>query len=80
MVFDAFTRHEKAMDVEQGTVDASGGSTSGTITPPEPVEELDADKIKEKGNTAFKGGRFQEAIEQYSRAIGVSSISLFRLC
>ena len=39
---------------------------------PAPVAE-DPDKIKEKGNTAFKAGKFQEAIDQYSRAIGASS-------
>ncbi|KAI9058789.1 TPR-like protein [Trametes sanguinea] len=39
----------------------------------EVVEEVDpvaeAEKVKEQGNTAFKAGRFQEAIEQYSKAI-----------
>ncbi|KAI0354284.1 DnaJ-domain-containing protein [Trametes cingulata] len=40
---------------------------------PEAVEEVDpavqAEKLKEQGNTAFKAGRFQEAIENYSKAI-----------
>ncbi|KAI0369294.1 DnaJ-domain-containing protein [Pilatotrama ljubarskyi] len=40
---------------------------------PEVVKEVDpavqAEKVKEQGNAAFKAGRFQEAIEHYSKAI-----------
>ncbi|KAI0673123.1 DnaJ-domain-containing protein [Trametes maxima] len=39
----------------------------------ETVEEVDpavqAEMVKEQGNTAFKGGRFHEAVEKYGKAI-----------
>ena len=38
-----------------------------TSDPPTPVEEVDpkkrAEKVKEEGNLAFKGSKFQNAIE-----------------
>lgn len=43
-----------------------------------PAQETDeqklarADKVKEQGNTAFKGKRFEDAIELYSKAIGTN--------
>ncbi|KAH9931611.1 protein prenylyltransferase [Epithele typhae] len=57
------------MDVEQDAIEVPSDTPPGSSTPSEPVEEVDPDKIKEKGNAAFKGKRFQEAIEHYSRAI-----------
>src|ERR1700683_971054 len=48
-------------------------------TPPPPPPETDAqkaaraDKVKEEGNTAFKARRFEDAIELYTKAIGMSS-------
>lgn len=49
-----------------------------TSDPPTPVEEVDpkkrAEKVKEEGNLAFKGSKFQNAIELYSRAIGASPL------
>src|ERR1700734_1983080 len=47
--------------------------------PPPPPPETDAqkaaraDKVKEEGNTAFKARRFEDAIELYTKAIGMSS-------
>lgn len=35
-------------------------------------ETLTADQVKEKGNVAFKAGRYGDAIDLYSKAIGVS--------
>lgn len=47
------------------------------------VEAVDpvqlAESLKEKGNTAFRAKRYQEAIEEYSKAIGIHfSIILFQ--
>lgn len=38
----------------------------------DPIKE--AEKEKEQGNVAFKAGRFQDAIEKYSRATGAPPI------
>lgn len=65
--------HEKEMEVEQDPVEVPNETETESAEGPAPEEEPDADKIKEQGNTAFKGGRFQEAIDQYSRAIGMST-------
>ena len=65
------------MEVEQEPIEVPSDSPSDTTPPQEPEEELDADKIKEQGNTAFKAGRFHEAIEHYSRAIGTSLFLLW---
>ena len=62
-------RHEKETEVEQESVETPNGAEETPVE--EPVEEVDPDKIKEKGNAAFKAGRFQEAIDNYSRAIGM---------
>ncbi|KAI1790529.1 protein prenylyltransferase [Ganoderma leucocontextum] len=60
--------HDK-MDVEkEPIVVQDSGDEDMPDLEPAPVEE-DPDKIKEKGNAAFKAGKFQEAIDQYSRAI-----------
>ncbi|KAK1228065.1 hypothetical protein PQX77_008909 [Marasmius sp. AFHP31] len=55
---------------------ASGSPPPSSASPtpaPEPEEEGDvkqrAEKIKEQGNVAFKAGKFQEAIELYTKAI-----------
>ncbi len=57
------------MDVEKEPIVIQDSDEDMPDLEPAPVED-DPDKIKEKGNAAFKGGRFQEAIDQYSRAIG----------
>ena len=63
------SRHDK-MDIEQEPIEVNDSGDDVTLdVEPDPVED-DPDKIKEKGNTAFKAGKFQEAIDQYSRAIG----------
>lgn len=36
-----------------------------------------AERIKEKGNVAFKAGKYQEAIEHYTKAIGWSYLLSF---
>ena len=60
------------MDVEkEPIVIHDSGDEEMPDLEPMPVED-DPDKIKEKGNAAFKAGKFQEAIDQYSRAIGAS--------
>ncbi|KAI0758959.1 protein prenylyltransferase [Fomes fomentarius] len=61
--------YEKEMEVEQDPIEVSNETETENAEGPVPEEEPDADKIKEQGNTAFKAGRFQEAIDQYSRAI-----------
>jgi DnaJ family protein C protein 7 len=58
----------------------TNASTSGTNTPKEngvpapeePVQDKTerADKLKENGNAAFKGGNYREAIQLYTEAIG----------
>ena len=66
-------RHEKEMEIEQEPIEVAGSSKETTPVPEElPAEEAepDADKIKEQGNAAFKAGRYQDAIDYYSRAIG----------
>jgi DnaJ homolog subfamily C member 7 len=46
-------------------------------TKPRPPPETDAqkavraDKVKEQGNTAFKAKKFDEAIDLYTKAIGM---------
>ena len=57
---------------------ASGSPPPPSASPtpaPEPEEEGDnkqrAEKIKEQGNVSFKAGKFQDAIELYTKAIGV---------
>ena len=70
-------RQEKPMDIEQDPTEMSSDSPSETAPPQEPEEELNADKIKEKGNAAFKAGRYHDAIEFYSKAIGGLIITLW---
>ncbi|KAJ3774617.1 hypothetical protein FB446DRAFT_639492 [Lentinula raphanica] len=45
---------------------------------PDPIEEGDiiqrAEKVKEKGNAAFKIGKYQEAIEHYTKAIEMNPL------
>jgi DnaJ family protein C protein 7 len=53
-------------------------------TPPPPPETdaqklTRADKVKEQGNTAFKAGKFDEAIEFYSKAIGTDILNLYSM-
>ncbi len=67
-------RHEKDMEVEQEPTEVAGSSKEATPAPEEPPAaeaEPDAEKIKEQGNAAFKAGRYQDAIDHYSRAIGM---------
>jgi len=44
-------------------------------TPPVPEEDIAtrAEKVKEQGNAAFKLGKYLEAIDLYTKAIGMSS-------
>ena len=61
------------MEVEQEPIEVAGSSKETTPVPEELTAEEaepDADKIKEQGNAAFKAGRYQDAIDYYSRAIG----------
>lgn len=39
---------------------------------------MQAERVKEQGNAAFKGGRFQEAIAHYGNAIGGFNDSWYR--
>ncbi|KIK50363.1 hypothetical protein GYMLUDRAFT_51265 [Collybiopsis luxurians FD-317 M1] len=69
-----------------GPSTSSSNSTSpkSSATPPsptpepEPPEEGDivkqAEKVKEKGNVAFKAGKYQEAIEHYTKAIEMNPL------
>jgi hypothetical protein len=58
----------------------SGSPSLEETTAPEPepgpLEEEDitkqAEKVKEKGNQSFKAGKYQDAITDYSKAIGAS--------
>ncbi|KAF9264151.1 TPR-like protein [Marasmius fiardii PR-910] len=54
----------------------SSPSPEAPAQEPTPVTEEDpikgAEKIKEKGNVAFKASKFQEAIEHYTTAIGMN--------
>ncbi|THU97707.1 protein prenylyltransferase [Dendrothele bispora CBS 962.96] len=61
----------------------SGSPSPANATPPEsaprPLEEDDdvskrAEQIKEKGNQAFKAGKYQEAIGDYTKAIELNPI------
>jgi hypothetical protein len=43
---------------------------------PDPVQiAAEAEKLKERGNDSFKCGRYGEAIDLYTKAIGTSSAS-----
>jgi DnaJ family protein C protein 7 len=46
--------------------------TSSPKSSPEPEDDnlLRAEKVKELGNVAFKAGKYADAIEQYTKAIG----------
>ena len=49
------------------------GSGTPSPPPPEPEQEdilVRAEKVKEKGNVAFKAAKYAEAIELYTKAIG----------
>ena len=73
-------RHEQEKEVEQEDVPVEVQSDVKEEEAPQEdvVEEIDpavaAEKAKEEGNAAFKAGRYQEAIEQYSKAIGMWSL------
>ncbi|TBU30990.1 protein prenylyltransferase [Dichomitus squalens] len=59
------------MDVEQEPIEVhDSGDEATPDAEPVPVEES-PDEVKEKGNAAFKAGKYQEAIEHYSRAIDI---------
>ncbi|KAE9405377.1 DnaJ-domain-containing protein [Gymnopus androsaceus JB14] len=47
-------------------------STSPEPDPPEEDLVQRAEKVKEKGNVAFKAGKYQEAIEHYTKAIAAT--------
>lgn len=60
---------------------ADNGATTPPISLPEPVPEPDpvaiaaeAEKLKEQGNDSFKVGRYGEAIDLYTKAIGACII------
>ena len=57
------------MEVEQEP--AVAPSDAQEVKEEQPEEAPDADKIKEQGNAAFKAGRFSDAVDLYSRAIGM---------
>ncbi len=54
----------------------------GEIVPePEPEPDpaavaAEAERLKEQGNDSFKRGRYGEAVDLYTKAIGMSSLSL----
>lgn len=62
------------LDVPNGT---NGTPHSDAPQPaPSPADDLDADKVKDKGNVAFKAQKYTEAAELYSKAIGAFSFTL----
>ena len=62
------------MEVEQEPIEVHDSEEETTPeAAPEPAQET-PDEVKEKGNAAFKAGKYQEAIDNYSRAIGMSSL------
>ena len=72
-------KHSRSIEAEEPTTtevdQETGQSTPEVATPPEPVDPIkEAEKVKEQGNVAFKASRFQEAIDLYSKAIGVQSV------
>ena len=53
--------------------DAPGTSNPEPTAPAVPADPLkEAEKKKEAGNAAFKAKKYQEAIEHYTEAIGMS--------
>ncbi len=71
-------RHENEQENQTGAkdepIEVSSDTPEEEKQPEEVVEEVDpavqAERVKEQGNAAFKGGRFQEAIGHYGNAIG----------
>jgi DnaJ family protein C protein 7 len=70
--------------VQEATGSGAGSSSIPPASPspaqenspspsPEPEEDpaTRAEKVKERGNVAFKAGRYGEAIDLYTQAIGV---------
>ncbi|KAJ2913163.1 hypothetical protein MD484_g7255, partial [Candolleomyces efflorescens] len=56
---------------------ATGASSPVQPPPDSPVSDdsgtQDAEKVKEQGNLAFKGGRYQEAVDLYTEAIELNA-------
>ncbi|OSD00025.1 protein prenylyltransferase [Trametes coccinea BRFM310] len=65
--------HEQLAAAEPAPAEAPTDAQKEEAPKEEVIEEVDpvaeAEKVKEQGNAAFKAGRFQDAIEQYSKAI-----------
>jgi DnaJ homolog subfamily C member 7 len=56
--------------MHEDTPNASQPEPAVPAVPADPLKE--AEKKKEAGNTAFKAKKYQEAIERYTEAIGLS--------
>lgn len=56
----------------------SPSSSDSPATPEPPVADPVqlAESLKDKGNVAFRSKKYQDAIEEYSKAIGVYSSQL----
>jgi hypothetical protein len=74
-----FSQKPEPMNVDSPSPPpASPKKPQETKAPPPPALETDAqkairaDKVKEQGNTAFKAKKFDNAIELYTKAIGMS--------
>ncbi|KAF9809201.1 hypothetical protein IEO21_07501 [Rhodonia placenta] len=66
--------YESPLESEQSpTPEVPSQPTSPANEPPEPDG---AEKVKEEGNVAFKAGRFNDAVEAYTRAIGVCLLTM----
>lgn len=66
--------YESPLESEQSpTPEVPSQSASPADEPPEPDG---AEKVKEEGNAAFKAGRFNDAVEAYTRAIGVCLLTV----
>lgn len=61
-------RHDEEMQVEPQETPTTDSVPEPAPEPIDPIKE--AEKKKEAGNTAFRAKKYQEAIEQYTEAIG----------
>jgi DnaJ homolog subfamily C member 7 len=64
-------RHEEESQSEAQELRSPVVEEQTTLPDLEPIDTTkQAEKIKEQGNAAFKAGKFQEAIDYYTQAIG----------
>jgi DnaJ homolog subfamily C member 7 len=63
--------------IQEGTSTLPSPTAPEPTPPPSPSEPESAETIKERGNVAFRAGKFHDAIDLYTKAIGDDQLSSF---